>query len=293
MQRQVRTGSRATAAGATTTYEDLVADGRAATETLVEVERDGARALVRMNDPKSLNPLSAALTLQLHDALREAAADPAIRAVILTGADPGFSAGGDLRLMRDGAHRILDEGDGGAPELWRWIRGEFGGIARLIAGADKAFIAAVNGPAAGVGLAFALACDLIVVSDRARLVPAFGRIGLLPEVGTSWLLTRRLGYHRTFELFAGGRALSGQEAFDLGLANEVVPHDVLLDRAGEWCERIEALPPHVLRMMKPLLRNAADMTWEQAIAMEEFAEPSCFTTGAHREAVARLLTDRA
>src|SRR5919198_1222207 len=138
---------------------------------------------------------------------------------------------------------------------------------------DKAFVAAVNGAAAGVGLAFALACDLILVSERARLVPAFARIGLLPEVGTSWLLTRRLGYQRTFELFASGRHVSGAEAADLGLANSVHPHDGLLPAAHEWCERIEALPAHVAPMMKPLLRSAADMSWEHAIAMEEFAEP--------------------
>jgi 2-(1,2-epoxy-1,2-dihydrophenyl)acetyl-CoA isomerase len=147
----------------------------------------------------------------------------------------------------------------------------------------------VNGAAAGVGLAFALACDLIVVSERARLVPAFGRIGLLPEVGTSWLLTRRLGYQRTFELFAGGRHLNGDEAAEIGLANAVVPHERLLPESLEWCERIEALPRHVTAMMKPLLRGAADMTWDQAIAMEEFAEPGCFTTEAHRVAVAELL----
>jgi 2-(1,2-epoxy-1,2-dihydrophenyl)acetyl-CoA isomerase len=193
--------------------------------------------------------------------------------------------------MRDAAQPMLAS-DGGAPELWRWIRIEFGGIARLITRTDKAFVAAVNGAAAGVGLAFALVCDLILVSERARLVPAFGRIGLLPEVGTSWLLTRRLGYQRTFEQFAGGRHLSGDEAAELGLANAVLPHDELLAAARLWCERIEALPWHVATMMKPLLRQAADLTWEQAIAMEELAEPQCFTTAAHRQAVAELLAAR-
>jgi 2-(1,2-epoxy-1,2-dihydrophenyl)acetyl-CoA isomerase len=120
-------------------------------------------------------------------------------------------------------------------------------------------------------------------------VPAFGRIGLLPEVGTSWLLTRRLGYQRAFELFAGGRHISGTEAAELGLANAVLPHDELLGAAREWCDRIEALPWHVATMMKPLLRQAADLSWEQAIAMEELAEPQCFTTAAHREAVAEML----
>jgi 2-(1,2-epoxy-1,2-dihydrophenyl)acetyl-CoA isomerase len=271
------------------TYVETVAEAReAGAEELVLVEREDAHALVTLNDPEKLNPLSAELTVRLREALTSLAADESLRAIVLTGRDPAFSAGGDLRLMRDTAHPML-AGGGGAPEIWRWIRMEFGRIARLIAGTDKAFIAAVNGPAAGVGLAFALACDLILVSDRARLVPAFGRIGLLPEVGTSWLLTRRLGYQRTFELFAGGRHLSGEEAVELGLANALVEHGELLSAARDWCERIEALPAHVTTMMKPLLRQASDLSWEQAIALEEFAEPQCFTTAAHRDAVAELL----
>jgi 2-(1,2-epoxy-1,2-dihydrophenyl)acetyl-CoA isomerase len=270
------------------TYADVVADARAASPELVLVERNGAHAIVTLNEPDRLNPLSAALTVRLHDVLAGLAADEALRAIVLTGADPAFSAGGDLRLMRDSAQPMLAS-DGGAPELWRWIRMQFGGIARLITQTDKAFVAAVNGAAAGVGLAFALACDLILVSERARLVPAFGRIGLLPEVGTTWLLTRRLGYQRTFELFAGGREVTGAEAAELGLANTVLPHDELITAAREWCERIEGLPRHVTTMMKPLLRSAADMTWDQAIAMEEFAEPQCFTTAAHTDAVEALL----
>jgi 2-(1,2-epoxy-1,2-dihydrophenyl)acetyl-CoA isomerase len=273
----------------TRSYEEAVREARGSEESLVLVKREGSRAVVTLNDPEKLNPLSAPLTVQLHEALEELAADQGIRAIVLTGADPAFSAGGDLRLMRDTAHPMVDEGTEGAAAVWRWIRNEFGGIAKLIARSDKAFVAAVNGAAAGVGLAFALTCDLILASERARLVPAFGRIGLVPEVGTSWTLTRRLGYQRTFELFAGGRHLSGAEAADLGLANAVVDHDRLLPEALEWCERIEQLPTHVQSMMKPLLRNAAEMTWEQAIAMEEFAEPMCFTTRAHREAVGALL----
>jgi 2-(1,2-epoxy-1,2-dihydrophenyl)acetyl-CoA isomerase len=272
-------------------YTATVEEARLQGDGLVLVEREGGHAVVTLNDPEKLNPLGAALTVRLRDALTGLAADESVRAIVLTGADPGFSAGGDLRLMRDSAQPMLDA-DGGAPELWRWIRMEFGGIARLITRTDKAFVAAVNGVAAGVGLAFALACDLILVSERARLVPAFGRIGLLPEVGTSWLLTRRLGYQRTFELFAGGGHVNGAEAAEFGLANAVLPHDDLLDAAREWGERIEQLPAHVATMMKPLLRGAADMTWDQAITMEEFAEPQCFTTAAHRAAVDGLLAAR-
>jgi 2-(1,2-epoxy-1,2-dihydrophenyl)acetyl-CoA isomerase len=270
-------------------YEEFVAAAREESESLVVVEREANSATVRLDDPAALNPLSAPLTVQLLDALRELAAEPTVRTIVLTGTDPAFSAGGDLRLMESYAHPVLEDGEQGATAIWRWIRNQFGGVVRLITRTDKAFVAAVNGPAAGVGLAFALACDLILLSERARLVPAFGRIGLLPEVGTSWLLTRRLGYHRTFELFASGRVLSGAEAHELGLGNELVEHDRLLGAAREWCERIDALPEHVVPMMKPLLRAAADASWEQSLAMEEFAEPSTFSTRAHREAVRELL----
>lgn len=270
-------------------YTDFVAAAREVPDRLVAVERGEAHAVVRLEDPPKLNVLSAALTLQLQDALRDLVADPSIRAVVLTGADPAFSAGGDLRMMAGFGQDVIRSGPGGTTDIWRWIRGQFGGVVRQIVGADKAFVAAVNGAAAGVGLAFALACDVIVASERARIVPAFGRIGLLPEVGTSWLLTRRLGYQRTFGLFASGRHLSGAEAAELGLVNEVVPHDELMPAALRWVESVTALPEHVAPMMKPLLRSAADMTWEQSLAMEEFAEPGTFTTDAHRQAVAELL----
>lgn len=259
---------------------------------LVVVERSGAHAILTLDDPDKLNPLSAALTVQLHKELGGLARDPEIRAIVLTGRDPAFSAGGDLRMMREMAQPMIEQSPGGATEIWRWIRNQFGGIVRLITRTDKAFIAAVNGSAAGVGLAFALACDVLLLSDRARIVPAFGRIGLVPEVGTSWQLTRRLGYQRTFGMFASGRHLSGREAFELGLGNEVVEHDRLLPAAVQWCERVEQLPLHVLQMSKSLLRQSADMTWEQALAVEEFAEPMCFTTSAHRDAVRELLDRR-
>ncbi len=272
------------------TYSEVVAAARAAQGScLVEVQRSGAYAVVRLSDPERLNPLSARLTVQLHDRLAELAADRDVRAIVLTGSDPAFSAGGDLKLMVGDAQRMLHESPEGAADIWRWIRYQFGAIARLITRTDKAFIAAVNGPAAGVGLAFALACDILLLSERAVIVPAFGRIGLIPEVGNSWYLSRRLGHQRAFGLFASGDHLAAQQAFEMGIGNELVAHEELHLAATRWCEQIERLPSHVLAMSKPLLRGAADMTWEQAVTMEEFAEPACFTTTAHTDGVSRLL----
>jgi 2-(1,2-epoxy-1,2-dihydrophenyl)acetyl-CoA isomerase len=265
-------------------YEELVADGEGAEHEAVSVQRPKPdRAVVTMNEPEHLNALSAAVCIQLNRALEELSHEPEVRTVVLTGAGDAFSAGGDLAMMERATEQIA--GPDGSPDVWRWIRRQFGGVVRKIAGMDKAVIAAVNGPAAGVGLAFALTCDIAIASERAVLVPAFGRLGLLPEVGTSWALTRRLGYQGAFAFFAGGRHVDATEARELGLVHEVVPHDELLATADAWADRIAALAPHALEMSKPLLRNAADATWQSALAMEELAEPNCFTTARFRDSV--------
>jgi len=274
-----------------TFYEDLVRDGREQADVRVHVERSSDRAVVTLSDPAKLNVLSAALVLQARAALEELAADPAIRTIVLTGADPGFSAGGDLRMMQQTPQAVTAAE--GVTDIWRWIRYEFGAIARLIARSDTAFIAALNGAAAGVGLAWALTCDLAIASERARIVPAFGRLGLLPEVGTSWAITRRLGYQGAFAYYARGEELDATRAQQLGLVHEVVPHERLLQAADAWASRIAALPPHAMAMTKPLLRAAADASWENALTMEEFAEPQCFTTSRFQDAVRELSGARA
>lgn len=253
----------------------------------VRVERRGDRAVVTLDEPQRLNVLSAPLVRQLRRALADLDADPQVRSVVLTGADPGFSAGGDLQMM-DAAISALDAAEGAA-DIWRWIRREFGAVARLIAGSDTIFIAALNGAAAGVGLAWALTCDVVIASERAVIVPAFGKLGLLPEVGTSWALTRRLGYQGALAYYLRGEHLDARAAQRMGLVQEVVEHERLLAVADEWCDRVAALPPHATAMAKPLLRTAADADWPDAITLEEFAEPVCFTTGAFADSVRSML----
>jgi 2-(1,2-epoxy-1,2-dihydrophenyl)acetyl-CoA isomerase len=261
------------------TYADVVAEGRASEERLVEVERLGDRAIVTLSDPDKRNVLSAPLMLQLLAATEELARAPEVRSIVLTGAGPGFSTGGDLRMMQDAVERLrAPDDEEGATMPWQWIRYQFGAMVRLIGRTDKAFVAALNGPAAGVGLAFALTCDIAIAAQDAVIVPAFGRLGLVPEVGTSWALTRALGYRRAFAYYVGGEHIDARRAAELGLVNEVVPAPELMDRAMAWCDRIAGLPAHALPIAKPLLRASADLQWEQALTMEEFAEPMCFTT---------------
>lgn len=271
-------------------YRSMVADGDdPAAPQRVRVVRTDDRAVVTLDEPDRLNVLSAPLVRQLRRVLEDLAADSAVRAVVLTGADPGFSAGGDLRMMRAAVEqRYAAEG---TADVWRWIRREFGGIARLIAGSDTIFVAALNGPAAGVGLAWALTCDLTIASDKAVIVPAFARLGLIPEVGTSWALTRRLGYQGALAYYLKGEHIDAETAQRLGLVHEVVAHEQLLATADEWCSRVAALPPHAVAMAKPLLRAAADAGWNDALTLEEFAEPTCFTTAAFADSIETMLSD--
>lgn len=269
-------------------YRTMVASGDDTNAPVrLRVDHRGDRAVVTLDEPQRLNVLSAPLVRQLRRALTDLDADPDVRSVVLTGADPGFSAGGDLQMM-DTAIEQLDASEGAA-DIWRWIRREFGGIARLIAGSDTIFVAALNGAAAGVGLAWALTCDLVIASERAVIVPAFGRLGLIPEVGTSWALTRRLGYQGALAYYVRGEHIDAHTAQRLGLVQEVVEHDRLLTAADEWCSRITAMPPHTAAMAKPLLRAAADADWGDALTLEEFAEPTCFTTRAFADSVRSMV----
>lgn len=277
-----------------TTYADWIATGREADAGLVRLEREDELAIVTLDDPPRLNCLSPGLMVQLRAALDEADADPGIRAVVLTGEGRAFSAGGDLDMIETGTRTIRDAADeADTADAWRWIRREFGGVVRTIARSEKLHVAALNGPAAGVGLAFALACDLLVASERAVLVPAFGRLGLVPEVGTSWLLTRRLGYQGALRFWLEERPLGAAEAQALGLVQQVVPADALMAEARGWCARASALPAHALALTKPLLRSAADAPFEHALVMEEYAEANCFSTAALGGAAATIRGDAA
>src|ERR1700761_8420478 len=253
----------------------------------IRVEHRGDRAVVTLDEPARLNVLSAPLVRQLRRALEALVADTDIRSVVLTGADPGFSAGGDLKMMRAATEQLSRPE--GVADVWRWIRREFGGIARLIAGSDTIFIAALNGAAAGVGLAWGLTCDVVIASERAVIVPAFGRLGLIPEVGTSWALTRRLGYQGALAYYLSGEHIDARTAQRLGLVQQVVEHDSLLAAADDWCSRVAAMPAHAVAMTKPLLRAAADAGWNDALTIEEFAEPTCFTTAAFADSVHSML----
>ncbi len=268
------------------TYQQIEEYFSSDQHSYVNTEIDSGVALVTLNDPERLNCLSGSLTIQLRTTIERLNQDPSIRAVVLTGQGPAFSAGGDMELMGMAHEALHSNASEGATIMRNWIRLQFGGVARGIRNSEKIYITAINGAAAGVGLAFAFASDMILASDKARIVLAFSKIGLVPEVGSNWHLTRMLGYQKAMELFLDGGEINATKALDMGLVNRVVDHDHLLSTAKDMARKTLEYPPHLLSMTKSLMHRANDVDWASAIEMEEYAEALCFTTAFHQQRVA-------
>src|SRR5215216_6588040 len=222
----------------------------------VETSRDGAVLTITLNRPDVLNALNNAT----HDALAAAlkdARDPEVRAVVLTGAGRGFCVGQDLTEFRDAAGDIGDR-----------LRSTYHPNILAIRALEKPVIAAVNGAAAGAGMSFACACDIRVASDAAVFVPAFVNIGLVPDSGGTFFVTRLLGYARAFEWLCSGRRLSAAEGHAWGLVSEVVDADALPARAAEVAAELAALPTQAIAMTKRLLDRAAGSTLDEQLERE-------------------------
>ena len=170
-------------------------------ETLL-FEADAAVATITLNRPDALNALNAAMRRELGAALKAAARDATVRAVVLTGAGRGFCVGADLR------------GGSGERDFRRVITTEYSPLIEAIRNLPKPVIASVNGVAAGAGMSLSLAADLLIAAEDARFVPAFHRIGLVPDSGLTRTLVRALGRHRAFDILTGERHLSASEAQD-------------------------------------------------------------------------------
>ncbi len=215
-------------------------------------------------------------------------ADPSIRCVVLTGAGRAFSAGGDLTAMRD--RRDLFEGSGAAiRERYRRVVHR---IVRSLYGLEVPLIAAVNGPAMGLGCDIAGLGDIRIASDRASFGVPFLKLGIIPGDGGSWLLPRNIGYARAAEMLFTARSIDAATAAEWGLVNRVVPHDSLMDEAMTTAAQVAAQPPHALRMAKTLLRQGRDTTFDQMLEMSAAMQALAHLTEDHQEGVAAVLEKR-
>ena len=216
--------------GSPQTYADMLLErGPLDTFELVRVATSDRIATVTLNDPEHLNSYPIRRTGELREALRRAEDAADVRVVILTGTGKAFSAGGDLRRMRESSSAPL--------ERYEFIRHEFGGLIKQIVTMDKPVIAAINGYAMGVGLFTALSCDMIIASDQGKFGTAYIHLGLTP-LGVSYLLAKILGYCRAYELCALGDVFDAWRAEALGLVNCVVPHEHLLEETHKIACRL-------------------------------------------------------
>jgi 2-(1,2-epoxy-1,2-dihydrophenyl)acetyl-CoA isomerase len=238
-----------------------------------------------LNRPEAFNSLTVGLKESLRDGLADAAADPSVRAVVLTGAGKAFCAGQDLK-----EHIAALEAADPAP--FHTVAEHYNPIVRAITTMPKPVIAAVNGMAAGAGASFAYACDLRVVARSAKFLMAFATIGLTADSGASWTLPRLIGYGRAMELMLLAKPVTAEQALSIGMVTDVVDDGTALAAAQELASRMATGPTTGYAKIKQALLTAASADLEQALAAEDAAQSALGATTDHREAVDAFVNKR-
>jgi 2-(1,2-epoxy-1,2-dihydrophenyl)acetyl-CoA isomerase len=247
----------------------------------VQVTRDGGVLTVTLNRPDVLNALNRAVHQGIHDALVQARDDAGVRAVVITGAGRGFCVGQDLQEFSSGAGDVAQN-----------LRENYHRNVLAIRALRKPVIAAVNGAAAGAGMSLALACDVRIAARSASFVPAFIKIGLVPDSGGTWLVRRVLGTARAFEWLTTGRRVGADEAREWGLVSEVVEDDEIESRAQEVAQLYAAMPTHAVWQTKRLLDAAETSRFEEQLELEAVTQAEMTQTTDFREGVAAFLEKR-
>lgn len=249
----------------------------------LELTIDEGVATVRLNRPAARNALNAQLKAELGELIEGFAVNDEVRAVLLTGNGSVFCAGGDIKEMDPNRSP-----DAARVRMRKIIRQVYLPLAQL----EKPVVAAVNGGAHGAGVSLALAADIVVASDQAVLSLAFTRVGVVPDSGALYFLSRQLGRSQAKELIFTGRVLSAAEALEIGLVNRVVPHEALGAEAMELARTLAAGPTVAYGLAKRLLDQAPSMSFEDMVELESFAQSVALSTHDHREAVAAFREKR-
>lgn len=247
----------------------------------VNIEISGHVATVTLNQPAKRNAISLAMREQLWTIFEGLSDNDDVRAVILTGAEAHFCAGVDVTEMG---------GRGVATSMMRMRR--LHRVARAIAALNKPTIAAVDGVCVGAGWSYALACDMVICTQRARFAQIFGNIGLCPDAGAIWLLSRQIGTMRAKEIVYSGRMVHSEEAVALGLALERTSPESLMARAREMAASFASAPPLALGMAKRQFGLATATAFDQFLDAEFAMQPTMSQTDDHREGVAAFKEKR-
>jgi enoyl-CoA hydratase/carnithine racemase len=223
-------------------------------ESNVRLTREGGILTINMHRPEKKNALTAAMYAQLHEALLAADSDPGVRVVYLTGTDDTFSSGNDLQDFAQHPATDLD-----AP-VFHFLR--------ALNSLQKPLVAAVSGPAVGIGTTMLLHCDLVYCDETARFQLPFTNLGLCPEGGSSLLLPRLAGYHKAAELLMLGKPFNAASAHEIGLVNEVLPAAALQATAQQRARELAAQPAAALRLTKALLKRGTQALLGEVLSDE-------------------------
>lgn len=254
-------------------------------------EQDGPVVTLTLNAPAKRNAIGSRDECEeVVAACRRIERDDSVRCVIVTGADPAFCAGGDLKSMRDRSGMMSGEGPASMRENYR--RG-IQMIPLALYDLNLPTIAAINGPAIGAGLDLALMCDMRIASDKALFAESFIRVGIVPGDGGAWLLPRVVGMSVACEMSFTGDPLTPEQGLKVGLVSQVVPHAELLPAARALAARVAKNPPQMLRMTKRLLREGQHTRLDTLLEMSAAFQAIAHETADHKEAVDAMLNKRA
>lgn len=250
--------------------------------TALRYEVADAVATITLDRPDALNALTVGLKADLLAAFGDVARDRAVRAVVLTGAGRAFCSGQDLkeRLGPDAAPLAVE------------LRERYNPIIRAMRTLDRPIVGAINGVAAGAGASLAFACDIRLAAEGATFVLAFGRIGLVPDSGATWLLPRLVGAAKAAELALLGDPLSATDAERFGLVYRVVPAEALADEARAVAVRLAGLAPRALALTKRALERAWSVSLEAALEEEAWRQGVAGASVDHAEGIAAFLEKR-
>ena len=238
---------------------------------------------ITLNRPDVLNAIDDALLAGLRDALVEARADETVRAVVLTGAGRGFCAGADLAA---GGMRT------GRVDTAQALRDRYHPVVLAMRQLPKPIVGAVNGVAAGAGMSFALACDVVLAAESATFLQAFTRIGLVPDCGSTWFLPRLVGDVRARALIMLADRISARDALQYGLVWRVLPDDALAAEAQATAARLASMPTRAYALVKQALVASAGQGLADQLETEAALQAQASATEDFREGVAAFLAKR-
>jgi 2-(1,2-epoxy-1,2-dihydrophenyl)acetyl-CoA isomerase len=264
------------------------------TQQLIETFADGVATLT-MNRPEARNALTGEMGQALFEAVRRNAHDPKVRAIVLTGAGGAFCAGGDVKGFAADTGRGAGVGQASGPSFEQRVAGLRSGmeVVKWLHEAPKPTLAVIPGPAAGAGLSLALACDLRIAAENAKLTTAFSKVGLAGDYGGSWFLTHLVGAAKARELYFTADVITGADAAALGIVNKAVPAEALEAEASAFARRLAGLPTIAVGYMKKNLNAAAHATLSEVLDLEATHMVRTMMTQDHAAAAKAFVEKRA